>query len=512
MGACIVKQSGGLPESIDEPSVTVRECDLPRKEVKEGGIGTSQFILDKTGKIQDVYTMEKKKLGEGTYGSVVRGTHKATGKVRAIKMIAKTQMRNVERFKKEIAIMKMMDHPSIIKLFETFEDSRFIYLAMELCVGGELFDKIISAGHFTEADAAKVMQQILRAVFYMHEHSICHRDLKPENFLFLTKDAISKNVLKLIDFGLSCRYSPNELMATKAGTPYYVAPQVLLGKYTHACDIWSCGVIMYILLCGYPPFYGQGDAEVLAKVRLGHVSFDARDWGHVSQQAKDLIRLMLRVNPKDRLTAEQALNHIWTKRKAPSGNVPLQQGLLDNLRSFRSQNKLMKAALHIIAGQLSEHQIKNLRETFIKLDGNGDGLLTLRELAEGLRQAGLEELPPDMQDIMEGVDSDGSGVIDYTEFVAASLERRLYLQEDVCWCAFKVFDLNSDGMITLDELKKVLNDEDVEEAVGVQTTREILKEIDRNGDGSIDFQEFMSMMQGTKPAMEKTQTGKSDMS
>merc|ERR1719440_37327 len=130
--------------------------------------------------------MEKKKIGEGSYGSVSKGTNKATGAVRAVKTISKTQMKNIERFKQEIAIMKMMDRPNIIKLYESFEDHRNIYLVMEICSGGELFDRIIESGHFTEVQAAILMQQIVRAIYYMHENHVCHRDLKPENFLFTT--------------------------------------------------------------------------------------------------------------------------------------------------------------------------------------------------------------------------------------------------------------------------------------------------------------------------------------
>ncbi|CAK0839699.1 unnamed protein product, partial [Prorocentrum cordatum] len=211
---------------------------MPKKDVKEGGIGRSQFILDRPGRIQDTYSMDKKKLGEGTYGSVCRSTHKATRVVRAIKTIPKGKMRNVERFKKEIAIMKMMDHPNII---QEVSDHRNIYLAMELCTGGELFERIIKEGHFGEGDAATVMQQALRAVRYMHEHKIAHRDLKPENFLFQGEAPIRDNVLKLIDFGLACNFKDGRPMTTRAGTPYYVAPQVLSGKYCHQCDIWSCG-------------------------------------------------------------------------------------------------------------------------------------------------------------------------------------------------------------------------------------------------------------------------------
>merc|ERR1719420_2607345 len=188
----------------------------------------------------------------------------------------------------------------------------------------------------------------------------------------MTKDPLEKNLLKIIDFGLSCHFKAEQVLTTKAGTPYYVAPQVLAGKYDHLSDLWSCGVIMYVLLCGYPPFFGETDAEVLSKVRLGNFSFNATDWKNVSDDAKNLIRMLLKMNPRDRYTAEQALNHEWIKNKAPKATGgQLQNSMVDNLRGFRSQNKLKKAALQIIANQLNEDQIKALRETFMVLDANG---------------------------------------------------------------------------------------------------------------------------------------------
>merc|ERR1712151_777968 len=298
-----------------------------------------------------------------------------------------------------------------------------------------------------------------------------------------------------IDFGLSCKYSEGQVLTTKAGTPYYVAPQVLAGKYDQLSDLWSVGVIMYVMLCGYPPFFGETDAEVLSKVRLGNFSFNAADWKNVSEDAKNLIRLLLKMNPRDRYTAEQTLNHEWIKNKAPAAkNVSLQSGFVDNLRGFRSQNKLKKAALHIIAGQLNEDQIKNLREMFMSLDKNGDGLLTATEMKEGLAKAGLKDIPADLQQIMEEVDSDGSGVIDYTEFLAATLDKKVYMKEDVCWSAFRVFDRNGDGKISPEELKAVLGDEDVAAQVGGETIAKMMKDLDTSGDGFIDFQEFMEMM------------------
>merc|ERR1712039_1067232 len=172
-------------------------------------------------------------------------------------------------------------------------------------------------------------------------------------------------------------------------------------------------------------------------------------------------------NPRDRYTAEQTLNHVWIKNKAPKATgAKLAESMVDNLRGFRSQNKLKKAALHIIANQLNEDQIKALRETFMALDGNGDGKLTINEMKEGIKKSGLKEIPPDLQQIMEDVDSDGSGNIDYTEFLAATLDKRVYLKEDVCWSAFRLFDRNGDGKISKEELQQVLQNDDVKEVAG----------------------------------------------
>jgi len=240
------KSGGGGQKKSQQP--------MSKQDIAEGGFGRSMFILESNGKLTDSYELERNKLGEGSYGSVRKAKNKATGQTRAVKTIATAHLKNIESFKQEIAIMKMMDHPNIIQLYETFEDPKNIYLVMEVCTGGELFDKIIDSGHFNETNAAILMQQIIRAIHYMHTNHVCHRDLKPENFLFMTKDSIEKNTLKIIDFGLSCQFAPGQVLTTKAGTPYYVAPQVLAGKYDQLSDLWSCGVIMYVMLCGYPPF------------------------------------------------------------------------------------------------------------------------------------------------------------------------------------------------------------------------------------------------------------------
>jgi calcium-dependent protein kinase len=365
---------------------------------------------------------------------------------------------------------------------------------MELCTGGELFDRVIELGHLTETQAAIIMQQILRAVFYLHENKIVHRDLKPENFLFLDKQPVEKAILKIIDFGLSTRFEEGQMLSMKAGTPYYVAPQVLQGRYDKACDLWSCGVIMYILLCGYPPFHGETDADVLTKVRLGNFTFNNADWKNISEDAKDLVRKLLKMNPKERYTADQALNHLWVKNKAPrSQNVPLEGSQLDNLRSFKANNRLKKAALQVIAQQLPDAEIENLKKIFMSIDKNGDGQLTVQEMVEGLHKSGLQTIPEELTELMKSVDADGSGVIDYTEFIAATLDKKKYIQEDRLWAAFRVFDVDGSGKITKQELQQVLTGGKLDE-IAKRNIDEIMKECDTDGDGEIDFEEFVAMM------------------
>eukprot|EP00933_Yihiella_yeosuensis_P005288 TRINITY_DN10977_c0_g3_i1.p1 TRINITY_DN10977_c0_g3~~TRINITY_DN10977_c0_g3_i1.p1 ORF type:complete len:485 (+),score=150.93 TRINITY_DN10977_c0_g3_i1:53-1507(+) len=469
---------------------------------KKGGAKGSKdglkLQVQNSGRPEEFYEIDTKKLGEGSYGAVKKAKSKETGTIRAIKSISIAQTKNLQRLQQEIDLMKVMDHPNICRLYDSFQDKRNVYLVLELCQGGELFDRIIDAGHFTEREAAYVMQNMFRAIYYMHEMHVCHRDLKPENFLFTTKDPIESATLKVIDFGLAKQYTAGQNLSTKAGTPYYVAPQVLAGKYDQSSDLWSLGVIMYVVLCGYPPFYGDTDADVLQKVRLGNFSFNAADWKNVSEDAKNLIRFLLKMNPKDRYTAEQALNHVWVEKKAPKAeNVPIQQGFVDKLRGFRGQNKLKKAALHVIANQMGEEQIKQLKDIFLSLDNNGDGKLTIKEMRDGLAKSDLKEIPADFQAIMDGIDADGSGVIDYTEFLAATLDKKSYVREDACWSAFKEFDKDGSGKISRDELAKVLcNDEVKKHKADNVNLDELMKELDTDGDGEISFDEFMVMMRG----------------
>lgn len=454
------------------------------------------FILDNSGSnISDVYNFSGDKIGEGSYGSVRKGVQRKTGQVRAIKIIPKTAVKYIAKFRQEIQLMKELEHPNIIRLYETYEDKENIYLVMELCSGGELFDRIITAGFFSEREAAIYVKQMLGALYYLHNKGICHRDLKPENFLMLSREADSP--IKLIDFGLSGRFTPDTVMTTKSGTPYYVAPEVLNGAYNEKCDLWSIGVLCYVLLCGYPPFNGKSDKEILLGVKAGKYQFPEGEWRGVSGDAKDFVKRLLEFVPSMRMSAKEAMEHKWIQQlpsEASQIDPALQAKVLNSLRTFRGVSKLRKIALTAIAHQMLDSEIDELKKAFAAMDTNGDGSLTIAEVKSALDRSGIK-LPPDLDEVIKEIDSDGSGSIDYMEFIAATLDQKIYNQREICWRAFKMFDRDGNGKISIAEFAKILKDDSVQRNFGTAKVSDMIKEFDLNGDGEIDFDEFMAMMQ-----------------
>lgn len=234
----------------------------------------------------------------------------ATHKLYAIKCIRKKDLQGkVEALENEIAILKKVKHPNIIGMVEMLDNKSHLYVVMDLVQGGELFDRIVEKGSYTEQDAATVIQDVLKAVDYLHSLGIVHRDLKPENLLYDSPDDDAR--IMISDFGLSKMEEENG-MSTACGTPGYVAPEVLRQKpYGKAVDCWSIGVITYILLCGYPPFYDESDANLFAQIMRGEYEFDSPYWDEISESAKDFVRHLMEINPKKRYTCKQSLSHPW---------------------------------------------------------------------------------------------------------------------------------------------------------------------------------------------------------
>mmetsp|Transcript_890 Transcript_890/g.2052 ORF Transcript_890/g.2052 Transcript_890/m.2052 type:complete len:739 (+) Transcript_890:87-2303(+) len=473
--------------------------DEARRACFKGGevFSDAYLVVESKAPFEENFKVSKV-LGEGAYGTVNLCVHKATNARRAVKTIMTSSSKSGNSLKvieREIGVMKEMDHPNIVKLYEIYKDKQSFKLIMEVCSGGELFDCIVDEGSsgFSERDAANLMRQMFGGITYMHRANFCHRDIKPENFLLREKAPISKCIIKICDFGLATKFRQDKPLRTKAGTPYYVAPEVLKGNYNEACDMWSLAVIMYILLCGYPPFDGNGDDTLTLKlVRKGEYSFDDAEWGKISNDAKDLIRKLLVPQPQ-RMSAEEALNHVWIEKRAPQASATtMQEKILKNMKTFCGNNKLKKAALHIIANRLDEPQIKELQDTFASLDVNKDGVVTLLELQNGIEKLGIDV--GSLQDFMDEMDTDGNGYIEYTEFLAASLDKKHYAEEKVCWAAFQVFDRDNSGEITREELVKVLDDSTVAMVMGSNATERVMQECDKDNDGTISFEEFMKMM------------------
>eukprot|EP00747_Dinoflagellata_sp_TGD_P216660 gnl/TRDRNA2_/TRDRNA2_89170_c1_seq1.p1 gnl/TRDRNA2_/TRDRNA2_89170_c1~~gnl/TRDRNA2_/TRDRNA2_89170_c1_seq1.p1 ORF type:complete len:448 (-),score=79.76 gnl/TRDRNA2_/TRDRNA2_89170_c1_seq1:280-1551(-) len=405
--------------------------------------------------------------------------------------------------KTEVSLLKSLDHPNIVKLFESFKDARNAYLVMELCEGGELLDRM-KAESVTESQVACIMEQIFRAVIYIHQHFVAHRDLMPSNFLLATQDPVwsRNNCLKMVDFGLSCAFDPGEKMTERFGTPHYMAPEVFDGQYDELCDEWSCGVTFYQLISGNLPFGRRfqptQEKEIEIEVKQSILEFESDKWEDVSTDATALIKRLLDPDPSKRITAQNALLDPWVEKKAPrSKQVPLTTGIVDNLKKYALQSRLKKAALQAAALHMDDKTLRNLKDVFITLDKRGDGLLWPDEFKAGLEAGGCPH--EDVESIMEGIDLNGRGAVDYSEFIAAAIDKKEHLQEDVCWQVFRSFDRNGTGKIDFSDLKEVLRNghDEMEEVLG-DIVDQILEDTDIDGDGMIDFNEFMFMMRAEK--------------
>eukprot|EP01094_Clydonella_sp_ATCC50884_P025484 TRINITY_DN670_c1_g1_i1.p1 TRINITY_DN670_c1_g1~~TRINITY_DN670_c1_g1_i1.p1 ORF type:complete len:390 (+),score=108.39 TRINITY_DN670_c1_g1_i1:121-1170(+) len=336
MGPCISKPKEDVVEtkSTEPPSSTSQASTEPPADKPDEpaakpvdpddplGLGDDSDGESSVRKepVEDHYDLGKV-IGKGGFSVVVEATEKATGEKFAVKCIKKTMVEgeDIKLLRREIKIMKRVNHPNILKLFEVFEDEDEFYLVMELVNGKELFEKIVEKGQYSEKDSSHIVKQIVSAVQYLHEQGIAHRDLKPENLLSAGDD--ENEVIKIADFGFSKNFGEEKLM-TSCGSPGYVAPEVLTSEsYDKAVDMWSVGVIIYILLCGYPPFYADNAPALFKKIMDVKYDFDDPSWDDVSEDAKNLIRNLLKKEPDDRYTAQQCLEDPWVSGTVVSDHV-----------------------------------------------------------------------------------------------------------------------------------------------------------------------------------------------
>ncbi|KAE8715285.1 Calcium-dependent protein kinase 5 [Hibiscus syriacus] len=448
----------------------------------------------KTGNMKELYSLGRK-LGQGQLGKTYLCMEKGTGKEFAGKSIAKrklTSSTDLDDFRREIHIMHhLAGHPNVIQIIGAYEDAVAV---MELCAGGELFDRIIQRGHYTERKEAALARIMIGVVQACHSLGVMHRDLKPENFLFVNKE--EEAPLKTIDFGLSMFFKPGQIFNEVVGSPYYVAPEVLLKHYGPECDVWSAGVIIYILLCGVPPFWDETEQGVFNQVLRGQPDFTTEPWPSISNSEKDLVKRMLVKDPKKRLTAYECLRHPWVQEDGIAPDIPLDSAVLSRLKQFSAMNKLKKIAIRVIADSLSEEEIAGLKEMFKMIDADNSGHITLEELKIGLEKVGSNLKDSEINGLMQAAsifNIDNSGTIDYSEFIAAMLHLNKIQKEDHLFASFNYFDKDGSGYITPDELQQACE----QFALHDVHLEDVIREVDQDNDGRINYSEFVAMMQDT---------------
>lgn len=442
--------------------------------------------------INDKYTLGKE-LGRGEFGITYLCTDRETQEVLACKSISKRKLRtevDIEDVRREVVIMHHLpQHPHIVTLKRVYEDENAVHLVMELCEGGELFDRIVARGHYHERAAANVTRTIVEVVQACHRHGVMHRDLKPENFLFANKRENSP--LKAIDFGLSVFFKPGDRFTEIVGSPYYMAPEVLKRNYGPEVDVWSAGVILYILLCGVPPFWAETEQGVAQAILRGVIDFKRDPWPKVSERAKSLVRQMLEPDPKRRLTAQQVLDHQWLQNAKQAPEIPLGDVVRSRLKQFSAMNKLKKKALRVIAELLSGEEVDGLRKMFNTMDTNNNGAISFEEFKTGLHKLGSQLSENEIQQLMEA-DVDKNGTLDYGKFAALTVQLQRMDNDEHLQKAFSHFDLDGNGFIDYEELKQALSEDLVPEEA--DTVKDIMNEVDTDKDGQISYEEFASMM------------------
>lgn len=471
------------------------------KEIKSLQVGDDIKILRNISQnhatVQTDYNIISK-LGHGSFGSVFKVHHKKTGQFRAMKVIRRESINfqdDDRKFLKEIEILIKADHPNIIKIFEYYIDKVNYYIVMEYVSGGELYDTITSWDDFDEVKAVYIMKQILSAVAYLHSLNIIHRDLKPENMLIENKnrnyEGIEEINIKIIDFG-TCNYlEKNSKLCLKVGSPYYIAPEVLARDYNEKCDIWSCGVILYVLLVGYPPFSGNSTEDLMRKIVKGEYSMDGLYWKHVSNEAKELVEQMLEFSPQKRISAQEALNSKWMQLNSSNlSNSKLFQDVLKNIKNLDAGEKFQQATIAFIIHFLfPSNEIEELKKVFKTIDRNGDGRITYEELTKCYETVfGKEIVGIELNKIMEEVDGDSDGFIGYEEFLRVSVNKAKLLEEKNLKLSFETFDLNKDGKLSADEIKNVLGHGHGE------YVKHLIQAIDEDNNQLIDFEEFKRLM------------------
>ncbi|GAB2271857.1 Cyclin-dependent kinase 4 [Dionaea muscipula] len=407
-----------------------------------------------------------KEVGRGHFGHTCSAKGKK-GDLKdqfvAVKIISKAKMTtaiSIEDVRREVKILKALSgHQYLIKFYDACEDSNNVYIVMELCEGGELLDRILSrGGRYTEENAKTTVVQILSVVAFCHLQGVVHRDLKPENFLFTSRSEDAG--MKLIDFGLSDFIRPDERLNDIVGSAYYVAPEVLHRSYSMEADIWSVGVITYILLCGSRPFWARTESGIFRAVLRADPNFEDLPWPSVSPEAKDFVKRLLNKDYRKRMTAAQALTHPWLRTE--KHHIPLDILIYKLVKAYLHATPFKRAALKALSKALTEDELIYLRAQFMLLEPNKNGRVSLENFRSALARNATDAMKDSrVPDVLNAMASLSYRNMDFEEFCAAAISTHqlegVQGWEQIATAAFKYFEQEGNRVISVEELARELN-------------------------------------------------------
>ncbi len=471
-----------------------------RKSVTDKIYFNSNIFIQKTENDPLKEYTKIKLLGKGTFGEVFLVKHNVTGIIRAMKVIDKNSEEELsdEEILNEINILKKIDHPNIMKIFEFYSTPTTYYLILEFCEGGDLND-FVSTNKLSEFQVIYIMFQIFSAINYCHKMNILHRDLKPDNILIKkNEDGLCR--VKICDFGTSSIFKKGQNHKEIIGTLCYMAPEVFKEKYNQKCDLWSCGVIMYILLTGKSPFIGRDDDQIIEKILFNSYNTDLIK--KYNRHTKELLSKLLEKDPKKRISADEALNHkVFYIHKTKEILNEIQDEaiifkFIDNLKKYKSDLVLKETTIaYLVHNYPDLDEVNDACKLFDKLDVNGNGKITKDELFIGLSLFIEDDnLKKDADEIFLNLDTDNNNYISYEEFIRAAIDKEIFLKEDILKFAFQYFDKDNNGNISIEELEMVFKD-NIKGKDCKEQLHSILREVDIYDEKDINFDEFIKIME-----------------